>query len=96
MFEQLFPHQPHISKRYVNAPFLKERIRYLDYRTKQESKRSVLMKIATFQLIAIKYLDLGREKNFIIKEVKSAANYWRKACLIGREVPAFDSIPASL
>ena len=73
MFNQLFK-RTHAIQRQLNAPFLKDRLRYLSYRASQETKPSVLREIAIHQMIVIKYLKF-KENNRIItlKEIERAA-----------------------
>ena len=75
MFTQIFQ-KPRVQKRYSNASFLEERLRYLTYRAEQGAKVSVLKDIANFQLLFIKYLPLEKQRVITLKEINSAANRW--------------------
>ena len=75
MFTKIFQ-KPYDQKRYSDASFLEERMRYLTYRAQQGAKLSVLQDIADFQLIFIKYLPLKNETVITLNEINSAANRW--------------------
>ena len=76
MFSQLFQ-EPRIIRRHLNAPLLKERLRYLTYRAEQETAHAVLCKISNYQLIIIKYLYLKENDHiYAFKELDNAANRW--------------------
>jgi len=78
MFNQLFQ-LPKVSKRYLNAPFLEDRLRYLTHRAKQEMTRAVLREIAYYQLGIIKYLRLKNNNQIVtLKELETAAKRWAR------------------
>ena len=73
MFNQLYQRTAAI-RRHFNAPFLEERLRYLNHYAKQEARKSVLCQIAGYHLIIIKYLNLENGKVFTREDIKTAAN----------------------
>jgi len=75
MFKQFFQ-APNTISRYLNAPLLEDRLRYLDFRAKQGTTRSVLREIATYQLIIIKYLRLEENRTLVLEEINSSADQW--------------------
>ena len=78
MFNQLFKH-PKILNRYFTAPLLKERLRYLTYRAKQEAAYAVLHKISNYQLSIIEYLHLKENGHiYTFKEIETAAKRWTR------------------
>ena len=78
MFDRIFK-QPYAIKRYLNAPLLEDRLSYLTYRAKQGTPRSMLHKISSFQVTAIKYLDLDHNDRVItIKELEVSAKRWAR------------------
>ena len=78
MFNQLFK-RPTVIKRYLNAPLLEDRLRYLTYCADQGAPRSTLQKIAGIQMTAIKYLGLKNNDQIITtKEIEIAAKRWAR------------------
>ncbi len=76
MFDQIFK-QPYTIRRYLNAPLLEDRLRYLTYRAEQGTSRSLLHKISSLQVAAIKYLNLDHnDRSITIKELEVAAKRW--------------------
>ena len=90
MFNQIFKQPTRIS-RHLNAPLLEDRLRYLIYRSKQETAKSVLCQIAHFQLILIKHLHLEKNKIFTPKEIKTSGKRWanhktQQGCIIDKSI----------
>ena len=78
MFNKLFQ-RPYAIRRQLNAPLLEDRLRYLAYRAEQETARTVLCEISTYQPIIIKYLHLKNNGQIItLKELETAANRWAR------------------
>ena len=75
MFKQFFQ-LPNTISRYLNAPLLEDRLRYLRHRAEQGTTPSVLREIATYQLILIKYLRLEEDKALTVEEINSSASRW--------------------
>ena len=75
MFKQFFQ-LPNTISRYLNAPLLEDRLRYLRHRAEQGTTRSVLREIATYQLILIKYLRLEEDRVLTLEEINSSASRW--------------------
>ncbi len=73
MFNKLFERRK-VIERYLNAPLLEERLRYLTYRTEQQIVRKFLREIALYQLIIIKYLHLKKDDHiYTFKELDAIA-----------------------
>lgn len=70
MLHKIFKSRFHI-KPYLKAPYLKERLAYLDYWQKQGASLLTLRKIATSLLIIVNNLKLNPKKLISVKEVDS-------------------------
>ncbi len=78
MFDKLFERRK-VIERYLNAPLLEERLRYLTYRTEQQIVRKFLREIAHYQLIIIKYLHLKKDDHiYTFKELEAVAQRWAR------------------
>ncbi len=76
MFNQLFSRST-VLKRYLQAPLLEARLRYLSHRAGQGMASIVLRSIAFYQLVAIKYLDLKNNNRIVTRqEIERAAQRW--------------------
>ena len=75
MFNQIYK-QPYTIRRHLKAPMLEDRLSYLNHRSEQESSKSVLRKIAQYQLVLIRYLHLEKKSMIALNEIESAAKRW--------------------
>ena len=75
MFAEIFK-RPQTVKRYLAAPLLEERVRYLTHCAEQGSGPRSLKKIAYYQLATTAWLDLQRHDGIRIEQIESAADRW--------------------
>lgn len=75
MFTKLFK-SPQAVVRYLSAPLLEERVRYLTHCVEQGSAPRTLKKIAYYQLAVTAYLDWRQKDGIRIEQIQSAADQW--------------------
>lgn len=75
MFTQLFK-RPETVERYLAAPLLEERVRYLTHCGEQVSARRSLKQIAYYQLAITEWLDLKRHDGIRLEQIQAAADQW--------------------
>ncbi len=75
MLEKLFT-RPWVLKRYVEAPLLGERDRYLAHCSETGTARFSLALAANFQLTVMNYLKLSGERPVTPEEINAAAELW--------------------
>lgn len=62
--------------RHIEAPLLKERLKYLQYWADSGAKESSLRRIAQYMLIIINYLDFFKIRMVSVNEIGNAAEKW--------------------
>ena len=75
MFNTLFL-RPHALNRFLSNPLYETRLKYLAHCAEQGTAVVTLRRIAIYQLIIIKHMQLTSERIVTLKEVESAANRW--------------------
>lgn len=73
MLDQIIK-QPYYRQKHLDAPFLEERLKYIQYCANRGLSRSTLQDIARCLLKAVKFLPLKTRKIITLDEVESAAN----------------------
>lgn len=74
-FSQLFQRSGTV-RRYLAAPLARSRLDYLAYRSEQDASLATLKKIASVQVQAIPYLQLGDEGEVTRSRIAEAAGRW--------------------
>ncbi len=77
MFEQLFK-RPYYVNRHINAPFLEERSKYIQYLTEKGLTISRIRDTAQYLLRVIEFLDLETRQVASLEEIDQAAEKWAK------------------
>lgn len=77
MFNQLFE-RPHAIQRQLSSPLLDQRVRYLEHCAEQGFLRTTLHRMAFYQLIVIRYLNLGKKHRVTPQEIQTAAIHWMR------------------
>ena len=77
MFEQLFK-RPYYVKRHTQAPFLEERIQYLQYLQGRGRVEQTIRDTAQYLLRIIEFLDLESKQRASLEEIDQAADKWAR------------------
>ena len=77
MFNQLFK-RPHYVNRHLNAPFLNERIEYLQSHIDRGCSRQFIRDTAQYLLRVIEFLNLESCKTVDFEEIEQAADRWAR------------------
>jgi integrase/recombinase XerD len=75
MFEQLFSH-PRAVQRYVSAPLLEPRLRYLRHCAAQGATLTTLKKIAFYQRALSWSIDVEAAGTFRLEQIEAVADQW--------------------
>jgi site-specific recombinase XerC len=75
MFSQLFS-RPRAVQRYLSAPLLEARLRYLDFCERQGTTTATLKGIAFYQRALCHVMDLEETGTFHLEQIRAAANRW--------------------
>ena len=75
MFDQLFADRRTVQ-RYVAAPLLAQRLRYLHHRAEQGAAPATLRNVAAYQLAVTRTMDLQPSGEVCAEEVHAAAGRW--------------------
>jgi integrase len=75
MFDQLFS-CPRAVQRYVSAPLLEPRLRYLRHNAAQGATAATLKKIAFYQRVLSESIDLETTGTFRLEQIEAAADQW--------------------
>lgn len=86
MFQRLYE-RPHALKRYLSAPLLEERLRFLTHYDEMGAALNTLRQIADYQLIITDYLKLSEMRAITHSEIETAAERWARyrASLLGKD-----------
>ena len=84
-FSQLFQRGATVQ-RYLAAPLARSRLDYLAYRSERDASPAALKKIASMQVQAIPYLQLGEEGEVTRSRIAEAADQWACREPGGRDV----------
>ncbi len=75
MFDQLFK-RPYYVNRHINAPFLEERIDYIQMHVDRGCAMQTLCDVAQYLLRIIELLNLESNSSISLEEIEQAANQW--------------------
>lgn len=75
MFSHLFS-RPRAVQRYLSAPLLQARLRYLDFFESQRATTATLKRIAFYQRALCQVMDLEGSATFRPEQVRAAADRW--------------------
>jgi integrase len=75
MFDQLFSH-PRAVQRYVSAPLLEPRLRYLRHCAAQGATPATLRKVAVYQRALCGSIDVEADGPFRLEQIRAAADRW--------------------
>ncbi len=77
MFYRLFE-RPHAIQRQLSSPLLEQRVRYLEHCAEQGFLPTTLRRMAFYQLIVIKYLNLDKKRRVTPQQIQTAAVRWMR------------------
>lgn len=77
MFDQLFK-RPYYLNRHIHAPFLEERIKYLQIHAEQGNVIQSIRDVAQYLLRIIEFLNLKSNKSVGLAEIEQAADKWAR------------------